>query len=69
MTNDNSLADGVPMNLDQMRVHLQEHCGIPIALREQGTTNVKCPCCLKLHNHEPQPEHHVAVLWDRDCSW
>jgi hypothetical protein len=32
--NDNSIADGVPMNLKQMREYLQERIGAPVALRE-----------------------------------
>lgn len=57
MANNNCIADGVPMSLEQMRMHLQEHCGSPVALREQGTTSIKCPCCLQHHDHGPQPGH------------
>lgn len=66
MTNDNSIADGIPMSLEQMRVYLQEYHGIPIVLRKQGTTNVKCPYCKKLHDHGPQPGHHVALCDDNN---
>ena len=65
MTNDN-LAGGMPMNLEQIRFYLQKHCGIPIVLREQGTVHIKCPHCLKLHEHGPQPGHHVAGCDDDD---
>lgn len=60
ITNDNAIADGIPMNLDQMKECSQETLGVPVALRRQGTTIVKCPCCLKMHDHGPQPGHHVA---------
>ena len=26
---------------------------------------MKCPHCLQLHDHEPQPGHHVALCDDR----
>ena len=66
MTDDKSLASGVPMNLEHMREYLQEHYGIPIVLREQGTTNIKCPYCQKLHEHTLEPGHHVAGCSDDD---
>ena len=66
MTNDNSIADGIPMSLEQMRLYLQELYGISIVLRKQGTTIVKCPCCSKMHDHGPQPEHHVALCEEAD---
>jgi hypothetical protein len=61
MRNDNSIADGILMSLEQMRLYLQELYGISIVVRKQGTTIVKCPCCSKMHDHGPQPEHHVAL--------
>lgn len=63
---ENSIADGVPMSLEQMRVHLQECYGIPIALREQGTTSIRCPYCLKIHEHGPRPGHQVAACDEGD---
>jgi hypothetical protein len=39
--------------------------GVPIALRLQGTTMVKCPYCDSLHDHGPQLGHHVALCKDR----
>ena len=66
MTNDNSVAGGIPMDLTQMRECLQEHHGIPVALRQQGTASVKCPHCMKIHHHGPQPGHHPAGCNDND---
>ena len=48
------------MNLEQMREYLQDYYEIPIALRQQGTTNIECPYCGKKHDHGQQPGHHVA---------
>jgi hypothetical protein len=59
--NDNSIFDGLPMSLEQMRLYLQELYCIPIALREQGTQTIKCPYCLQ---HESQPGRHLAGCGD-----
>ena len=61
--NNNSIADSVPMNLEQMREYLQEHFGVP---RQKGTTSIKCPYCLKMHVHVQQPGHHVGGCDDND---
>lgn len=66
MVNDYSIADGIPMDLDQMREYLQEYHGVPVVLREHGTTSIKCPYCLKIHDHAPQPGHHVALCDNND---
>lgn len=63
--NENSIASGVPMDLEQMRVYLQGLYGNPVVLREQGTTNISCPYCFKLHEHL-QPGHHVALCDESD---
>jgi hypothetical protein len=55
----NSIADGVPMTLEQMRVYLQGMFGRPVVLREQGTTTVGCPYCLETHDHGAQAGYHV----------
>jgi hypothetical protein len=60
MANDNLVADGVPMNLEQMREYLQDLYGFPCVMRELGTTTIKCPYCGKIHDHGPQPGHHIA---------
>jgi hypothetical protein len=51
MTNNNHIADGVPIDLEQMRGYLQELYGVPVVLRKKGTTGVKCPYCMKKHDH------------------
>jgi hypothetical protein len=66
MTNDYSIANSIPMNLEQMRVYLQELHGVPVVLREQGTTSVKCTYCGKLHEHGGPPGHYVALCDDMD---
>ena len=50
MTNDNFIADGIPMSLEQMREYLQDYYGIPIAMRKQGTTVVASPFCNTVRN-------------------
>ncbi|CAB9531692.1 expressed unknown protein [Seminavis robusta] len=62
----NSIANRVPMSSGQVQVYLQEHYGVPIVLREQGETNIKCPYCLKLYEHGLQTGHHVAGCDDCD---
>ena len=39
--NDDCVADGIPMGLEQMQEYLQGLYGIPIALREQGTNTIR----------------------------
>jgi hypothetical protein len=58
--NDNSIAGGIPMNLEQMQEYLQDFYGIPIALRERGTKTVKCPYCLENHEHGTLDGHQRA---------
>jgi hypothetical protein len=48
------------MTIEQMRYYLQEYHGVPIALREQGATDVTCPFCHKQHFEHPGAGHHVA---------
>lgn len=57
MTKENSIADGIPMTPQQMQIHLQDHCGPLVVLREQGTTKVKCVCCEQTHEHGPETGH------------
>ena len=54
------------MGLKQMQEHLQEYHGVPVALRQQGMSSVKCPYCLKIHHHGPQPGYHPAGCDDDD---
>ena len=60
MANDYSIANGVPMGLERMQVYLQEYYGIPIVLRRQGDTKVKCPYCGKIHEYPEGSGHHEA---------
>ena len=55
-----AIANGVPMDLEQIRQYLQELYGIPVALREQGVTVIDCPYCGELHDHGLQTGHQVA---------
>ena len=66
MASDYSISNGVPMTVEQMQFYLQEHYGIPIVLRKIGTTNIQCPYCLKKHEHEVEPGHHVAGCSEDD---
>ena len=66
MTNENLIANGIPMSLEQMREYLHGCYGIPIAIRKQGTTVVVCPFCNKKHEHEPESGHHTAGCEDDD---
>lgn len=58
----NSIGGGVPMDLQQLKEYLQKHCRVPVALQLQGTTGVKCPFCLKIHDHDK--DGHVMALCD-----
>jgi hypothetical protein len=60
MTNNNSIADGMPINLEEMRLYLQDLYGIPIVLRQEGTTTVNCPYCFKIHEHTGPPGKYIA---------
>jgi hypothetical protein len=50
--------DSLPMSLDQMRVYIQKHYGVPIAFRRLGTTTIVC--CLEMHDHIGSAGHYVA---------
>ncbi|CAB9529638.1 hypothetical protein SEMRO_2569_G331510.1 [Seminavis robusta] len=56
------------MSPDEMRVYLQGYYGIPVALRRQGDTSIKCPYCCKMHYHSPQPGHghHYTAACDEE---
>lgn len=38
-----TIAAGIPMSLEEMRLHLQNHYSKPVALRKEGATSAKCP--------------------------
>ena len=60
MTDHEPIATGLPMSLAQMQKFLQDHHGIPVVLRVQGETGVKCPCCGEIDHHDHGPRHLVA---------
>jgi hypothetical protein len=55
-----SVANGVPMDLKQMRRYLQGRDGVPVVLRERGTVHITCPYCGKLHDHGRHAGFQVA---------
>jgi hypothetical protein len=63
--NDYSIANSIPMDLERMRGYLQQLYGVPVVLREQGTTSVKCAYCGKLHQHVGPPGHYIAGCDDK----
>ena len=60
------IADGVPMTLDQMRDYSQHMCGFPVVLRQKGSKQVMCPHCDKNHTHDPGTGHHPAQCAEED---
>ena len=54
------------MTLEQMQSYLQELCGVPIVLREEGTSDIRCPHCSRDHVSDPWPGHQVAACDDKD---
>ena len=63
----NAIADGIPMDTDQMRDYLQQHYGIPIALKEQGATAVTCPYC-KARHPSTEAGHQGAACEDNGAG-
>jgi hypothetical protein len=61
MADGHSLANGIPMSLEQMRIYLQDFHRKPIVLRLLGTTKIVCPYCLKTHEHFGPGGHYVAA--------
>ena len=66
MTNDYVMMDGFRMGLEDMRGYLQAYYGIPIVLRRQGDTKIKCPYCGKKHEHAEGSGHHEAPCNEAD---
>jgi len=54
------------MTLEQMQSYLQELYGLPVVLREEGTTKIRCTHCNKDHVSDPWSGHQVAACDDRD---
>jgi len=66
MDTGDSVCNGLPMTVEQMREHRQTFCRSPVVLRKAGVTAVKCPCCGTIHDHGPQPGCHVPDCADDD---
>ena len=54
------------MSLEQLHRYLQEYYGIPIVLRRQGDTVIKCLYSGGMHEHA-QPGHIVACD-EQECG-
>ncbi len=54
------------MRLDQMQEYLQANRGVPVVLRKQGTTSVRCVYCRKLHDHSEPAGYHEAFCDEKD---
>jgi len=52
--------------LEQMQSCLQELCGLPVVLRKEGTTVIRCAHCNKDHVSDPWSGHQVAACDGRD---
>ena len=52
MVSGNAIADGAPVSVSDARDYLQDHFGVPIALKKKGHSGVKCPHCGKEHFHQ-----------------
>lgn len=65
MTADRRIAGG-PMSLEQMSDYLKELYGVPVALREEGTSIIKsCPYCFEVHHCTEPAGYSAAACWDR----
>jgi hypothetical protein len=64
--NRNVICSGLPMSLDQVQDYLQGYHGIPIVLRKEGTTSIKCCYCLENHDHMGPPGRYIASCDDRN---
>jgi hypothetical protein len=56
-----------PMCVEEMQKYLQEFCGIPVVLRLEGKTVVKCPYCGGRHHHRLWEAGNIEALcedWD-----
>jgi hypothetical protein len=64
-----TIADGIPMDLEGMRLYLQNFYSVPIVLRMQGETAVKCAYCSITHHHGGPPGHQNALCDEENrCS-
>lgn len=48
---DNNPLPNKPMTVEDVRLHLQSFYGVPVVLREQGATSIKCVYCGQLYEH------------------
>jgi len=62
----NKIASGIPMTLEQMQSYLQELYGLPVVLRKEGATMIRCAYCNKDHVSDPWSGHQVAACDDED---
>ena len=52
MVSGNAIADGAPVSVSYARDYLQDHFGVPIALKKKGHSSIQCPHCGKEHFHQ-----------------
>lgn len=52
------------VELEEMHMYLEDYFGIPLALRELGTSAAVCPYCGQIHEHGPLSGHQEAMCGD-----
>ena len=52
MVSVNAIADGAPVSVSDARDYLQDHFGVPIALKKRGYSSIQCPYCGKEHFYQ-----------------
>jgi hypothetical protein len=60
------LSSGVPMTEEQLRVYLQNLYNIPVAIRQEGTYEYKCPYCECKHTTDRTSGHHAVECAEDD---
>jgi hypothetical protein len=58
--NDNNPLPNKPMAVEDVRAYLQALYGVPVVLREEGATNVKCVYCGHVHEHPVGAGFYIA---------
>lgn len=64
--NEPTLAAGMPMTREEIRLHLQSHYNKPVALRKEGGTTVKCPYTGAIVDTPPGPGYFRPDPMDAD---